>query len=385
MRKTFGHLTGRDLELGLYALAIMVFGVACCLVLYYSGGVWINLWGLICTVLEPLAYGGMLSYVLNPFVKHISRFLKRYKHFADDGNKRRAVAVAITVCFASIVVLALLLVFVFLVTDGLSSITVNLNLYSIDDLVDIATGDLSGFLTMVQKQLAEWGLISEESENVLLSYLKNMRNSASTALFSIIFMVYFLLDGDHLFEYFQRVTCNILGARAYKVMRLLDDADHVFSGYFRGQAIDALIVGASSAILLTIARVPYGPVVGLLAGLGNLIPYLGGPIGFGSVIVVCLSNEAYATMVVGLIIMALVMFVDGNVINPRLLSHNVEVHPMLVVAALIAGSAVGGIPGMLVAVPVAALIKIQLDRWMRRKEARGESLVDEITEVFDKE
>ena len=60
--------------------------------------------------------------------------------------------------------------------------------------------------------------------------------------------------------------------------------------------------------------------------------------------------------------------VDGNIINPRLLSDNVEVHPLLVVAALLAGGAIGGFVGMLVAVPVAALLKLQFDRYLERKE-----------------
>ena len=62
------------------------------------------------------------------------------------------------------------------------------------------------------------------------------------------------------------------------------------------------------------------------------------------------------------------MFIDGNVINPRLLSNAVEVHPLVVVVALIAGSAVGGLAGMLIAVPLAAFIKVQLERWLTKRE-----------------
>ena len=129
--------------------------------------------------------------------------------------------------------------------------------------------------------------------------------------------------------------------------------------------------------------VPYAPVVGLLTGIGNLIPYVGGPVGYGSIIVVCLSEQLWVPMIAGILAMSVVMFVDGNILNPRLLSNSIEVHPMLVVIALIAGGSVGGIAGMLVAVPVAAWLKIQLDRWMDAREAAGDNLVDEIAGAFE--
>jgi predicted PurR-regulated permease PerM len=144
----------------------------------------------------------------------------------------------------------------------------------------------------------------------------------------------------------------------------------VFSGYFRGQATDAAIVGVLAGIALSIVGVPYAPVVGLLTGLGNLIPYVGGPVGYASIVVVCFADQLWGPMIAGIIAMSVVMFVDGNIINPRVLSNSVEVHPILVIIALIAGAAVGGIAGMLVAVPVAAWLKIQLDRWMDANEAK---------------
>ena len=69
------------------------------------------------------------------------------------------------------------------------------------------------------------------------------------------------------------------------------------------------------------------------------------------------------------------MFIDGNIINPRLLSENVDVHPLLVVAALLGGGVLGGIAGMLVAVPTAALLKLQFDRYLQKLEDSKESML----------
>jgi predicted PurR-regulated permease PerM len=84
---------------------------------------------------------------------------------------------------------------------------------------------------------------------------------------------------------------------------------------------------------------------------------------------------AWGKLIAGAVALAVLLFVDGNIINPKLLSTNVMVHPLLVVAALIGGGAIGGIVGMLIAVPVAALIKVQLDRYLEfREEGRREVL-----------
>ena len=76
----------------------------------------------------------------------------------------------------------------------------------------------------------------------------------------------------------------------------------------------------------------------------------------------------------------IVQSIDGNIINPKLLGSNVHIHPMYVIIALIIGSGLGGLLGMLFAVPIAALIKLQFDRAMaallkrrQRKEQEKES------------
>jgi len=375
MQRFFKSLSKQQKEVGLYALALTVLGMVAGMVLWRSGGVFSKAWELICAVVEPLAYGFMLSYVLNPIVTRISHLIRRGGFMVGQGERRRLFAVIITACLVFLMLFGLLASFVVMLANGFSSI--NINWASLDDLITAARTDIMGFLATVRAQLAEWGLITEDAESGLVSAFTNVKNVASTTLFSVIFTIYFLLDGDRLLGYFHRLFYNLLGDQAGTASILLDDADRVFSGYFKGQALDAFIVGVLSGILLTIVGVPYAPVVGLLAGLGNLIPYIGGPVGFGSIILVCLSEEAWSAMALGVIVMAIVMFVDGNILNPRLLSSSVEVHPMLVVAALIAGGAVGGITGMLVAVPTAAWLKIQIDRWMEANEARRMSQLEQ--------
>jgi len=113
---------------------------------------------------------------------------------------------------------------------------------------------------------------------------------------------------------------------------------------------------------LSVVGVKYAVIIGVLSGIGNLIPYLGPVVAYGSTILVCLLSGDLRRLLVALVVLFLIQTVDGNVINPRLLSSSIDVHPMLVIAALIIGGSAGGLVGMLFAVPVAAFLKIQFDK-----------------------
>ncbi|HAE81631.1 MAG TPA: AI-2E family transporter, partial [Lachnoclostridium sp.] len=92
----------------------------------------------------------------------------------------------------------------------------------------------------------------------------------------------------------------------------------------------------------------------------------------GSLIIVTLMGQSLLHLALGGVILAVVMFVDGNIINPRLLSANVEVHPVLVIVALLAGGQIGGVVGMLVSVPCAAFLKLQFDKYVEKKRREQE-------------
>jgi len=366
MNKYFERIDRRYAKVCVYAGVTVLLTAAACLILYTASPGFAKIWELICTVLEPLVYGAALSYVLNPLVKRISRALRSHGFFARNAMRRRRVAVAISVVIVLLVIVALAAVFVLMITHSLASLRIE----QIQSLLGTAHGDLIDLLKVARERLVGWGVLPESEGTSPLALVSSAKEIVAKVLFAVIFGIYFLIDGPYVFIYLGRVGQVLFKDDiAVNHRRLMADADKVFSGYFRGQGIDAAVVGVLSGIVLTAIGVPFGPLVGLLAGLGNLIPYVGGPVGFGSIALVCLPSAAWGKMIAGFVAMGIIMVVDGNVINPKLLSDNVEVHPILVLAALIGGGAVGGIAGMLVAVPFAAFLKIQLDRWVEKREA----------------
>ena len=350
----------------LYASVTVIVTLAVIMVLYSASPVIKTIWDLTRQVLGPLVYGAALCYLLHPLVTWVSNRLEKNKRYAGEENAeaRHSMSIIVSLVLVVLFLLAILAMMVVMITHSLSGLSIQ----AMKELWASAQGDLANLMTTISQKLEEWGIVSSDPNSGLLGFFNGAKNFASTALFSVIFCVYLLFDGTRVVDYLKRVLNALLRGRAIDISRLLEDADYVFSGYFRGQGIDALIMGVCSAVVLTAIGVPYAPMIGLLTGLGNLIPYVGGPVGFGSIVLMCLPDAAWGKMIAGLIAMAVIMFVDGNIINPRLLSNSVEVHPILVLGALIAGGAIGGIAGMLVAVPTAAFLKIQLDRWLERRE-----------------
>ncbi len=359
-----------------YAGVTVLVTLGCAMVLWYSSGFFAKLWALTCAVVEPLVVGFGLSYLLNPVVRNISHWLASVGFHPDQGKRRRRVAVIICMACVTLAVTALMTLLLALVAHGVSGVSPAL----VDELLDTVQGDLNSIMEGVADFFGSLGF-EREGLWSLSGVVIEVKDFLQTALFSVIFCVYFLLDGDTVFLYVQRLVTALFGFRDSTRMALLfADIDRVFSGYIRGQAVDALIVGTLTAICFTLLRIPYGIAVGVLTGIGNLIPYVGGPMGYLSVAMVCLADGQPTKMVFGFIALTLIMLADANIINPRLLSESVEVHPLLVTAALIAGSAVGGLVGMLVAVPVAAFLKVRLDRWLEGRDTPETGLEETVEE-----
>ena len=328
-------------------------------------------------LLQPLFWGFVLSYILNPAVNSCQKKLRRSKFLGKRRGNKRGAAVAITCVGAFLVIFIILSVVV-------SAVTRSLRLASLDDLVVMVqsfTASLSSLQHMITERLNEMNISTTEVEkamNSIGSMIGNLSKGLTAGLsnaighigsfltsllFAIIFAIYFLLDGKGLMRYWNRVLLAICGRKARREFHVLaKDADSVFSGYIRGQLIDALLMAVLVSASLSLIGVKYAVIIGVLSGIGNLIPYVGPVVAYGSTILVCLVTGDFRRLLVAIVVLFVIQTVDGNVINPRLLSSSIDVHPMLVIAALIVGGAVGGIVGMLFAVPVAAFLKIQFDK-----------------------
>jgi len=137
------------------------------------------------------------------------------------------------------------------------------------------------------------------------------------------------------------------------VARLIDD---VLSAYIRGQLLLVLFVGGMATIAMLIIGVPFAIVLGLIAGLFEVLPYVGPILGAIPALLIALLSDPSSALWVAVSFFA-IQQVENLILVPRIAGKSVSLHPALVMVVLIIGNEVAGFWGMLIAVPVAAIIR----------------------------
>jgi predicted PurR-regulated permease PerM len=152
--------------------------------------------------------------------------------------------------------------------------------------------------------------------------------------------------------------------------------DQRLAGFLRGQALVCLLLGIFYAVALTAAGLNYSLVVGLLSGVLTFIPYVGATVGlFISLVVALFQFDEWTRIAIVAGIFLFGQFLEGNFITPKLVGDRVGLHPAWLIFALLAGGALFGFFGMLLAVPIAAaagvLVRFALDRYLNSPLYRG--------------
>ena len=357
MSKMKQYLDGKYTKIALYAIGTIVISFFLCILISMSGGFFEKFFHIIGLVLKPIIAGGIIAYLFEPLVQWLEKKLK--------FKGARAAAVFGTLTIIVLLVISLLFIAVAFLTNQVQEI----NFSDIGNMLGDFSGQLNDIWAKAQEWLARRDINLGKITGGVSGFISSLTGAASDILFAVIFSIYFMLDSKGITGYWDRVRNIFIKPKTReKVHEVLMDADKCFSGYIRGQFLDALLVGVVTFIAMVLCRVPYPIVIALLTGFGNLIPYVGPVVGFATLVIVCLIESAWGKLLIGGIVLAVIMVLNGNLINPKLLSSSIEIHPLLVFSAMTVGSAVGGLLGMLVAVPLATLAKIEFDKYIAKKE-----------------
>ena len=144
-----------------------------------------------------------------------------------------------------------------------------------------------------------------------------------------------------------------------KGTRFLRDIDDSLGSYIRGQLFVCLIIGSLSSILFWIFHLKYPLLLGLIIGVTNVIPYFGPIIGAVPAVIIAATGSVKMVIITIVIVFGL-QFLEGNILSPYIVGKSLHMHPLMIMVALTAGGEIGGIMGMIVAVPVLVILKVSI-------------------------
>ena len=343
----------------------------------------------IASILKPVVIGFIIAYLLYPLCEKVEAQFKKRPFFQDRPKTAHYFGVVITIGGIILGIIILISLLIITITQQFNSLH-DASLFQIIQAFTQSLNQMSqGILTWLEKMNVK----SEQAQQIVDAIrngltsnfgtgvqgightLNNIKSVGSTILFSIIFSVYFMLDWPSLHTYWENVAEVLFGEKTAPLLNhIWKDISTVFAGYIRGQMTDAIFMMIAVSVTFSIVHIPYGIVIGVLTGIGNMVPYLGPIVGYGLTLISGILSGNIQVIIVGFIILLVIQGVDGAIVNPRLLSKNVQIHPMLVLLGVIAGNKTGGFVGMLIAVPITALLKTWFERGINKIKAHRESI-----------
>lgn len=235
----------------------------------------------------------------------------------------------------------------------------------------LAIIDKYGVIDEVKKALDEAMIKTTRSITPLLNktvtQVINFTSGFLNFILGSIISIYILKDKEEFAEGFKRLAYAVFPKhRAESIINVQREIKEAFSKFFVGKIIDSFIIGLLCFVGCLILRVPYSLLISLIVGVTNMIPYFGPLIGMIPAGIITLFDRPLKALWVVIFIFALQQF-DGLYLGPKILGVKVGMKPFWIITAIIIGGGFFGVWGMLFAVPIVAVIRTLLGRYIERQ------------------
>jgi predicted PurR-regulated permease PerM len=307
-------------------------------------------------ILLPFVAGMAIAYLLDPVCDRLEK----------AGVSRTVATTIVTAIFAIIVIVLLVLIVPLAIQQAIQFVS------SLPDFIARAQDRLLPYYLELRQQfdlpdVTELGEIARNRIGTAMSWLAGLLEGLVTQglalanLLSLIFITpvvafYLLRDWDRLVA---RLDDLLPRDHADVIRRLAKQANESLAGFARGQSMVCMLLAMYYATLLVIVGLPFGIVVGLVAGLLTFIPYVGSLTGFVVSMAIAVGHyDNWGSVALVGVIFISGQVIEGNFLTPKLVGDRVGLHPVWIIFALLAGGALFGFLGLLLAVPVAALVGV---------------------------
>lgn len=314
------------------------------------------------TITLSILVAAMLAYFLNPMVKSVRKRLK----ISDT--------LAILTVFLIVILIFLILgftVFPKTISDiknliikfpeyykqTLESINDFFNQYELFKGINLDNELIVDNISKIyKKQTANMG-------NLLVNSAKNVMSFVFSLVLTPIFAFYFLKDKDKIKEKFKAM---IPEARKERLIRLFSNIHNDMTKYIIGKIKMAVFVGFATFIMLLALGVEFSFVIGIITCVADIVPYVGPLMGLIPAFVFVFIDSPIKALWI-FILYILIQWVENNIVGPKILSKETGFHPIVVLFLLILGAALFGFLGMILAVPIALVIKTVYNEYVVNK------------------
>ena len=318
-------------------------------------------------IFAPLLYGACIAYALNPLMKFYEE--KVFRPRRKNSKLLRSTRRGLSVSAAILSVILFLTLFIAMIIPQLKTSIQDLiekfpqYVESLEALVEkLAQGN--GFVAgIVNAAIAYVNDFASSSHDLLQEYLpmlKDILQSVASVLLDVVlgfvFAAYFLCAKEYIIAQTKKITKSLCSEKYYnKLAYFFSLTDKTFGKYFVAAILDSMLVGFICFLLVQIAGMPYAPLIGVVIGITNIIPIFGpfiGAIPCALILFVC--KPSYA-IIFGIMIL-IVQQIDGNIIVPRIQGNNTGISSLAVLIAITVMGSLFGVMGMIIGVPIFAVI-----------------------------
>ena len=350
----------------------------------------LNILDTILGILSPILIGLILAFVLNLLLVPLERLWN--KLFLKENSKPIVKKLRRPICLllSFLIVLGVIFAVCFVVIPRLGSTVVDMvnTITAYVKTLDVRYDDLRATLeqyaiTLPEIDLGKNDLLTKITDllakggsallNTTISVTTSVLSAVVNLLMGVVFSVYILAQKETLGRQIKRVLYALFPEkRVTPFLAFLGRVSRTFSQFVTGQTIEAVILGTLVFLGMLILRLPYALVIAVLVGVTALIPILGSWIGaiVGALLILPVSFMQAIWFVVFLIVL---QQIEGNLIYPHVVGKSVGLPGIWVFFAVIVGSGLGGIAGMLLGVPVCAVIYDETRRAIRKRETADTS------------
>jgi len=349
-------------------------------------------------ILAPVLYGMAMAYLLSSVVNWFERLMlpgiNRLRARAQLAPIRgykgwvRALSILLTWSTVLLALYLLLSVLVPQLLESVKTLIANAETYynTIYGWGNKLLKDNPKLALRLQQMLEEYRQSADGFLSGLVPKLENLISSvtggiwngvwsavnfAADMLIGIIVSVYLLITKERGHAQICKGIYSLLREeQAVAVIRGSHKVDAIFSGFIRGKLLDSLIIGILCFIGCSVLKMPYTPLISVVVGVTNVIPFFGPFLGAIPSIFLILLVDPLKAVYFALFVLALQQL-DGNVIGPKILGDSTGISSFWVIFSILVGGGFFGVLGMFLAVPVCAsaqcLVKYLLDRRLLRR------------------